>query len=168
MRWMERERKELTFPSNMTPGPPHSTRPTQAESLCPRFPIPSGASEGGELVPSSTRTACAHLELDHFSHVLELGEHVVIEVQELLVSFLFAVLQTCVGVIVVPSALLHPKCHKHAFNKKGGTWCRKIVLTWTPAYEGKTSAFQWWEITHKRLALNWDKDWSNLAVSTEL
>lgn len=63
----------------------------------------------------------ADLELYHLPHVLELGEHVVIEVQELLVGFLFAVLQTCVGVIVVPSALLHPKCRKHAFNKKGGT-----------------------------------------------
>lgn len=66
------------------------------------------------------RTACAHLELDHFPHILELGEHVIIEVHELLVG-LFAVLQACVGVIVVPSALLHPKRHKHAFNKKGGT-----------------------------------------------
>lgn len=63
----------------------------------------------------------ADLELDHFAHVLELREHVVVEVQELLVGFLLAVLQACVGVVVVPSALLHSKCRKHAFNKKGGT-----------------------------------------------
>lgn len=71
----------------------------------------------------------ADLKLDHFSHVLELREHVVIKVQELLVGFLFAVLQACIRVIVVPSALLHPKRCKHAFNKKGGTRCREIVFT---------------------------------------
>ena len=91
---------------------------TYRQSLHPRFPS-----------ASFTCTARAHLKLDHFSHVLELREHVVIKVQELLVGFLFAVLQACIRVIVVPSALLHPKRCKHAFNKKGGTRCREIVFT---------------------------------------
>lgn len=63
----------------------------------------------------------ADLELDHLPHVLELGEHVLVKVQELLVSLLFAVLQAGVGVIVIPSALLHSKRCKHASNKKSGT-----------------------------------------------
>lgn len=63
----------------------------------------------------------ADLELDHLPHVSELREHILIEIQELLVGLLLAVLQAGVGVIVVPSALLHSKRGKHTSNKKGGT-----------------------------------------------
>lgn len=62
----------------------------------------------------------ADLELDHLPHVPELREHVLVEVQELLVGLLLAVLQAGVRVIVVPSALLHSKRCKHASDKKGG------------------------------------------------
>lgn len=74
-------------------------------------------------------TVHAHLELDHLPHVPELGEHVLIEVQELLVGLLLAVLQAGVGVIVIPSALLHPECCKHASDEKGGARCGEIVFT---------------------------------------
>lgn len=70
----------------------------------------------------------ADLKLDHFSHILELREHVIIEVQELLVGFLFAVLQACIGVIVVPSALLHPKRCKHAISESARS-C--FTVEWT-------------------------------------
>lgn len=62
----------------------------------------------------------ADLELDHLPHVSELGEHILIEVQELLVGLLFAVLQAGVGVIVIPPALLHPERGEHTPNKEGG------------------------------------------------
>lgn len=71
----------------------------------------------------------ADLELDHLPHVLELGKHVIIEVQELLVGFLFTVLEAGIRVIVIPSALLHPKCCEHAFNKEGGARGWEIVFT---------------------------------------
>lgn len=71
----------------------------------------------------------ADLELDHLPHVLELREHVLVEVQELLVGLLFAVLQAGVGVIVIPSALLHSKRSEHASNEECGTRCGEIVFT---------------------------------------
>ena len=94
----------------------------------PCSPVPSGTSVGSEPIPFR-HTVHAYLELDHLPHVLELGEHVLIEVQELLVGLLFAVLQAGVGVIVIPSALLHSKCCEHASNEERGARCGEIVFT---------------------------------------
>lgn len=90
--------------------------PTQAESLYPSSVVLLGTSVGSDPISSFMRTVHAHLELDHLPHILELREHVLIEVQELLVGLLFTVLQAGVRVIVIPSALLHSKCCKHASN----------------------------------------------------
>lgn len=53
------------------------------------------------------------LELNNLPHVLKLGEHVLIELQELLVGLLVTVLETCICVIVISPALLHAKSDEH-------------------------------------------------------
>lgn len=53
------------------------------------------------------------LELNNLPHVLKLREHVLIELQELLVGLLVTVLETCICVIVISPALLHAKSDEH-------------------------------------------------------
>ena len=55
----------------------------------------------------------AYLELNHLPHVLKLGEHVLVELQELLVGLFVTVLETRVCVIVISPALLHAKSNEH-------------------------------------------------------
>ena len=90
---------------------------TYRQSLHPRFPS-----------ASFTCTARAHLKLDHFSHVLELREHVVIKVQELLVGFLFAVLQACIRVGFPGGAIgKEPTCQCRRPKRPGfNPWVKKI------------------------------------------
>lgn len=57
------------------------------------------------------------LELNNLPHVLKLREHVLVELQELLVSLFVTVLKTRVCVIVIPPALLHAKSNEHPSNK---------------------------------------------------
>lgn len=81
------------------------------------------------IAPQMRFQVAADLELNHSAHILEFREHIIIEVKELLVGFFLTVLEACIGVVVVPSALLHSKCCKHAFDQKGGARCWEIMLT---------------------------------------
>lgn len=53
------------------------------------------------------------LELNNLPHILKLREHVLVELQELLVGLLVTVLKTRVRVIVISPALLHAKSNEH-------------------------------------------------------
>lgn len=53
------------------------------------------------------------LELNNLPHILKLREHVLVELQELLVGLLITVLKTRVRVIVISPALLHAKSNEH-------------------------------------------------------
>lgn len=75
----------------------------------------------------------AYLELNHLPHVLKFGEHILIELQELLVGLLITVLQTGIRVIVVPPALLHAKGDEHPSHKQRLAGCGVVVLARTPA-----------------------------------
>lgn len=57
------------------------------------------------------------LELNNLPHILKLREHVLIELEELLVGFLVTVLETRIGVVVVPPALLHAESDEHPSDK---------------------------------------------------
>lgn len=57
------------------------------------------------------------LELHNLPHILKLGEHVLIELQELLVGLLVTILEARVCVIVISPALLHAKSNEHPSNE---------------------------------------------------
>lgn len=94
-------------------------------------------------VPSQVRfKVAAHLELQHPPCVLELWQSVFIEIQELLVHFLLAVLKTGISVVVIPSALLHPECHKHPPHHQSGAGCWVLMLSGAPVSKPTSTRFK--------------------------
>lgn len=74
----------------------------------------------------------AYLELNNLPHILKLREHVLVELQELLVGLLVTVLETCIGVVVIPSTLLHAKSNEHPSDKQRLTGRWIVMLAGTP------------------------------------
>lgn len=74
----------------------------------------------------------AYLELNHLPHILKFGEHILIELQELLVGLLVTVLETGICVIVVSPALLHAKSDEHPSHEQCLARCGVVMLARTP------------------------------------
>lgn len=83
----------------------------------------------------------ADLELNNLPHILKLREHILVELQELLVGLLVTVLETCIGVVVIPSTLLHAKSNEHPSDKQclTGRWI--VMLAGTPVSKSAGTCF---------------------------
>ena len=80
-----------------------------------------------------------HLELHHVAEALELRQHVVVEVQEVVLQVLLAVLQRGVRVVVVAVTLVHAERHEHPADHQGGARRRVGMPPRTPlATESRT------------------------------
>lgn len=81
------------------------------------------------------------LELNHLPHILKFGEHILIELQELLVGLLITVLQTGICVIVIPPALLHAKRDEHPSHEQRLARCGVVMLARTPVSKSAGTCF---------------------------
>lgn len=98
--------------------------------------VPTGSSWGMlDRIPHKAHKLHldAYLELNHLPHILKFREHILIELQELLVGLLITVLQTGICVIVVPPALLHAKGDEHPSHQQRLARCGVVMLAGTPA-----------------------------------
>lgn len=80
-----------------------------------------------------------YLELQHLAHTPELWQDVVVELDEILLQLLLAVLQTRVDVVVVAARLLHAeRCEHPAYHQRRGG-CGVNVLARTPGRTRQTT-----------------------------